>query len=275
MSKKKSPSVPEAPSFQPDPNVAWSQDILKGQVPNLLSLSNLPEPLMEAISLNPQVTQLTLSALQSQLEPSYRRGFQDITNTLEANNQLTGSTTASALGNYESDYMAQLTAAGAQAGLADINRALQNRMSLYGTGLNTAQSIGNAGLNNQNQTNQFALQNYENQVASALLNQPKQTGGFMGALTGAIGGGLQGFMMGGPTGAAIGAGVGGLAGGFGSPGTGGQFLGAGATMYGNRQQSLPSIIQGGGEGIYNPIYTPQMGGFNSGLMGPLSNYYPY
>ena len=38
MSKKQSPSIPEAPSFQADPNVGWSQDILKGQVPNLLGL---------------------------------------------------------------------------------------------------------------------------------------------------------------------------------------------------------------------------------------------
>lgn len=260
MSKKKSPSIPEAPQFQADPNVAWSQDTLKGEVPKLLGLTGLPDGLMEAISTNPQITQLTLQKLQSQLAPSYRQGSQNIINQLEANNQLTGSTTASALGNYEADYMSQLTAAGAEAGIQDINRALGNRMSLYGLGLNAAQGVGSAGLNNQSQMNQFALSNYENQVAQALMSQPTQRGGFTGALTGAMGGAMQGFAMGGPWGAAAGAGIGGLSGGLGSPGTGGQMLGAGAYSLGNRQMSSPFSTMGGGESIYNPIYSPSTNG---------------
>jgi hypothetical protein len=232
----------------------------------MLSLSGLPDPLMESISTNPQITALTLQKLQAQLEPSYRTGLQNITNTLEANNQLTGSTTASSLGNYQSDYMAQLTAAGAEAGIQDINRALQNRMSLYGTGLNTAAGVGNTALSNQNQMNQFAIQNYENQVAASLMNQPAARGGFMGALTGAVGGGLAGFTMGGPAGAAIGAGAGGLAGGFGSPGTGSSFLGAGASMFGNRN-TTPLQTVGGSESIYNPIYAPANSSGGYGLYG--------
>lgn len=264
MSKSKSPSVPDAPSFQADPNVAWSQNTLKGEVPKMLSLSGLPDPLMEAINTSPQITALTLQRLQAQLEPSYRTGMQNITNTLEANNQLTGSTTASALGNYQSDYMAQLTAAGAEAGIQDINRALQNRMSLYGTGLNTAAGVGNTALSNQNQMNQFALQNYENQVTAALASQPSARGGLLGGAIGAIGGGIAGFAMGGPVGAGIGALGGGLAGGFGAPGTGGQMLGAGASIYGNRNVT-PLQTVGGGETIYNPIYQPQGSGY--GLYG--------
>ena len=259
MSKSKAPSIPEAPSFQADPNVAWSQNTLKGEVPKLLSLSGLPDALNESISTNPQITALTLQKLQAQLEPSYRNGLQNITNTLEANNQLTGSTTASALGNYQSDYMAQLTAAGAEAGIQDINRALSNRMSLYGAGLNTASGVGQAGLTNQNQMNQFALQNYENQVASALMNQPQQKGGIMGGLTGAIGGGLAGFAIGGPVGAVAGAGLGGYAGYSGQGGTGGSFLGAGASLMGNRN-TTPLQTVGGGESIYNPLYQPRGGG---------------
>lgn len=268
MSKKKSPSIPEAPQFQTDPNVAWSQETLKGEVPKLLGLTGLPDGLMEAISTNPQVTQLTLDKLQAQLAPSYRQGSQNIINQLEANNQLTGSTTASALGNYEADYMSQLTAAGAEAGLQDISRALSNRMSLYGLGLNTAQGVGSAGLSNQSQMNQFALSNYENQVAQALMSQPTARGGFTGALTGAIGGGIQGFVTtGSPWGAAIGAGVGGLAGGLGSPGTGGQMLGAGASMFGSKSMNNPFQTTGGGETIYNPIYQPSGTGFGGGLTG--------
>jgi len=267
MSKKKSPSIPEAPQFQPDPNVALSQETLKGEVPKLLGLTGLPDGLMEAISTNPMITQLTLDKLQAQLAPSYRQGSQNIINQLEANNQLTGSTTASALGNYEADYLSQLTAAGAEAGLQDINRALGNRMSLYGLGLNTAQGIGQTGLNNQNQTNQFALANYENQVAQALMSQPTSRGGLFGGLTGALGGAGTGAMIGSVVpgigtalGAGIGAVVGGGAGAFGAPGTGGQMLGAGAYSLGNRQMSSPFQTSGGGESIYNPIYSPSTNG---------------
>lgn len=281
MSKSKSPSIPEAPSFQADPNVGWSQNTLKGEVPKLLSLSGLPQGLEEAISTNPQITQLTLQKLQSQLEPSYRNGLQNITNTLEANNQLTGSTTASALGNYQADYMAGLTAAGAEAGIQDINRALSNRMSLYGTGLNTAAGVGSTGLNNQSQMNQFALQNYENQVASALMNQPAQNGGWMGAITGAVGGAMSGASMGskaGPYGAlaggVIGAGLGGYSGYQGSSGTGGQFLQAGASMLGNRN-STPLQTVGGGESIYNPIYQPKGGGLSGNGSYFANQYYGF
>lgn len=276
MSKSKAPSIPAAPSFQADPNVGWSQETLKGQVPKLLSLEGLPPLLQETIETNPEITNLTLQRLQASLEPSYRLGMQNITNTLEANNQLTGSTTASALGNYNSDYLAALTAAGAEAGIADINRALSNRISLYGSGLNTAQAIGNTGLNNQNQMNQFALQNYENQVAAALLSQPQQRGGLMGGLTGAIGGGLGAFALGGgnPYVSALGVVGGGLAGGFGPSGTGGQFLNAGAGLAGSRFGATNSLISSSsGESIYNPIYQPQSSG--SRLLGPISNYYPY
>lgn len=269
MSKPKAPSLPSAPSFQTDPNVAWSQDFLKGQSNYLIngltqdggSLSGM---LGETVNTSPDITRLTLEGLSAQLSPYYRTGMQDITNQLEANNQLTGSTTASALGNFQADYMAQLTAAGAQAGIADINRALQNRVSLYGTGLNAAQGVGQTGLNNQSQMNQFAMQNYENQVAAALMSQPQQRGGLLGGAIGAIGGGLAGFALGGPLGAgalgtALGAGIGGLAGGFGSSGTGGQMLGAGAYSYANRNQGLPGMVSGGGEQIYNPIYQPLRG----------------
>ena len=190
MSKKQSPSIPEAPSFQADPNVGWSQDILKGQVPNLLSLTNLPPALMEAIQFNPELQQLAVQQYTSAQEPAYRKGLQDITNTLEANNQLTGSTTGNALQNYENDYLAGLTSANAGMAINQINNALNNRMSLYSTGLNTAQAVGQTGLNNQNQQNTFALQNYENQVAQAMMSQPQQNSGFWSTLGGLAGAGI-------------------------------------------------------------------------------------
>ena len=240
MSKSSSPSIPDAPSFQADPNVGWSQDFLKTQANYLINGlttngGSLSGQLGEATSLNPDITRLAMENLQSLLQPSYRTGRQDLINTLEANNQLTSSTTGSSLQNYENDYQSQLVAAGAQASIEDINRALANRVSLYGLGLNTGQSVGTNALSNQNQTNQFALQNYENQVAAALMNQPKQNGGLMGGLMGAVGGGISGGIMtgGNPLGIAAGAGLGGFSGYMGQPGTGGSMLSSGASLYGN------------------------------------------
>lgn len=238
MSKSKSPSIPDAPSFQADPNVGWSQDFLKNQANYLINGlttngGSLSGPLGEATNLSPDITRLALQNLQAQLAPSYRTGRQDLINTLEANNQLTSSTTGNSLQNYENDYQSQLVAAGAQASIEDINRALANRVSLYGLGLNTGQSVGTNALTNQNQTNQFALQNYENQVAAALMSQPKQTGGLLGSLTGALGGGLAGLATGNNFLTGAGALAGGLAGGYGQPGTGSSFLTAGAGLYGS------------------------------------------
>jgi hypothetical protein len=194
MSNKKS-SIPETPQFQADPNVGWSQDRLKEQYNYLISgltgvggsLSGL---LGDSVNISPEVSRLSQQYAQSQLDPAYRQQRQDLVNTLEANNQLTGSTTASALGNLSSDYMAYLTGMQAQYGLADVNRALNNRVQLYTTGLNIGQNVGSAGLENQNQMNQFALTNYENQVAASLMNQSS------GSPWGAIGGGAAGAAIG-------------------------------------------------------------------------------
>ena len=263
---------PDPPTFQADPYVSKSQDRLWGQADYLLNGltsdgGNLSGLMGDTVSFNPLTTQYALQAMQSQLAPSYRNSQQNLTNTLEANNQLTGSTTASAFGNLEADYMAQLTGATAQAGLADVNRALANRVSLYQTGLNTVQAVGNNALQNQGQVNNFALGNYENQVAQAMMNQPAPTGGLSGALTGALGGAISGGVMSGgnPLAIAAGAGLGGYSGYSGSPGTGGQFLGAGANMYGNsRPMSLSLSTVGanqGGESIQNLL--SQQRGLNS------------
>jgi len=140
MSKPKSPSLPNTPTLYQNPVVGQAITQLQGLGTNLTSQGLLSDPVLgEAVNLNPDVTRLTLEGLQAQLAPELRRSRQDTVNTLEASNQLTGSTTASALGNIQSDYEARLVSAGSEAGIADINRALQNRVALYGTGLNTIQ----------------------------------------------------------------------------------------------------------------------------------------
>lgn len=280
MGKSKSPSIPSAPSFQADPNLAWSQDYLKGQT-NYLTQGltteggNLAGLLGDTINVSPLVSQYSQQLAQSQLDPAFRVRQQDMMNQLEANNQLTGSTTASSLGNLNADYMASLTGMQAQYGLADVQRALNTRVELYGMGLNTGQAVGSNALSNQNQMNQFALANYENQVASALMSQGSQKGGWLGAIQGAIGGAMSGASAGsaaGPYGAiaggVVGAGLGGYSG-YQSQGSGGNYLSSGLSLLGSNngyslgsKYSSPSSISGGSESIFNPA-TSYTGGSNS------------
>lgn len=240
-------SLPDPPQMFRDPYVGLSTQSLYGQGQTLTSptVGGLPEILRDSVSANPEITRLVLEGLKAQLDPSHRKGRQDIISQLEANNQLTGSTTASALTNFENDYQSQLTAAGAEAGIADINRALENRLRIYTTGLNATEAAGNLGLNNQSQTNSFNLANYENMVAKTLAEQKSAKGGIMGGLTGGIGGVIGGLALAPFTGGAslmpaiLGGLAGGAAGYAGPPGTGGSLLSAGAGLQGS------SMIGGG------------------------------
>jgi hypothetical protein len=247
MSKKKT-SMPETPTFQVDPNVAWSQDRLKDQYGYLMNGltqegQSLSGGLGEATNISPEISRLSQQYAQSQLDPAFRTQRQDLINTLEANNQLTGSTTASSLGNLSADYMASLTGMQAQYGIADVNRALNNRVQLYTQGLNIGQNVGQAGLQNQEQMNQFALQNYENQVAAAMMGQ-KNSGGLMGGLLGGTGGALGGAATGAligsvvpgigtMTGALIGGGLGAAGGGL----MGASSMSAGQQMFSSGMSS--------------------------------------
>lgn len=262
---KKKISLPDPPKFFQDPYVGLSAGALynQGQTLTAPNIQDLPASLRDAVSMNPEITQLVLQGLRAQTEGDYRTGRQNIISELEANNQLTGSTTASSLQNYESDYLAGLTAAGAEAGIADINRALENRLRLYTTGLGAYESAGNIGLNNQSQTNSFNLANYENNVAKVLAEQPSQKGGLMGALTGGLGGVLGGLALAPFTGGAslmpaILGGLGGAAMGYAGPaGTGGSLLNAGTGLQGSAmiggglRNALPvsSIATPNGESI--------------------------
>lgn len=244
-------SLPSVPEFYTDPNYTWSQDALKGQSNYLLNGltqdgQTLTGLLGDAVNLSPDTSRLATERYIAEQAPVYRRGLQDITNTLEANNQLTGSTTASALGNLQADYMAGLTSANANQALADIDRALANRVALYGTGMNVTSTVGTNALSNQAQRNQFSLSNYDNQVASALASQPEPTGGFSGFLQGAFGGGLAGLATGNPYIAAAGALTGGLAGASGTPTTGTNYLTTGASLYGskNSANALANVFGG-------------------------------
>ncbi len=235
MSKQKAPSLPSTPTYFQDPLVSQANQsqFNLGQGLTSGSIYNENPGLAEAVNMNPQMTQLMLQGLQAQLAGPLRQQRQDTINTLEANNQLTGSTTASALGNIDTDYSNQLVTAGANAGMADINRALANRVALFGTGLNAIQSSGQGAQAASNAQNSFNLDNYQNQVAKVLGEQKQKSGGFMGGLTGAAGGAMAGSMFG-PVGMAIGAVGGAAAGGFGPQGSGGALFQSGAGLAGSR-----------------------------------------
>jgi hypothetical protein len=278
MRGKKS-SVPEAPKFQTDPNVGWSQDRLKEQYGYLMN--GLTQPgqslsggLGEATNISPEISRLSMQYAQSQLDPQFRINRQNTINDLEANNQLTGSTTASALGNLDADYMASLTGMQAQYGIADVNRALNNRVQLYTTGLNVGQNVGTQGLANQEQMNSFALSNYENQVAAAMMGQQSNAGTW-GSIGGAVIGAGIGTLVAPGVGTALGASLGGSIGGaaFGGSSAGGQMssgLGMlGGYMAGSKYAPTAYTYTRGPESVTNTTaaYNPGPSGFgNYGLL---------
>ena len=272
--KQKSPSLPEAPQFQPDPTLGLAKQGLYDRGITLTSpdVNSLPSILQDVVSTNPEVTRLSIEAMRAGLEPQLRTSRQDIINQLEANNQLTGSTTASALGNIQSDYESKLVEAGARAGIEDINRAFANRVSLYGTGLNALQAAGSLGATSQGQANQFALDNYQNQVAKILGEQKQNRGGLAGAISGGMGGLGLGIALapftGGSSLALAGlAGAGALAGGLGPAGTGGALFQSGAGLAGSRL-NVPSNP--------TPVTTPQTGIYRQETLNTgLSDASPY
>lgn len=263
MGKSKSPSLPPVPSYWQDPLASQSNQALYNTGMGLMDESyyqNHPG-LAEAVNLNPQITQNMLTQLRSQLDPILRTSRQDTINQLEANNQLTGSTTANSLNTLESDYENRLIGAGAEAGIADINRALQNRVGLFGTGLNAVQSAGQSALTNQNALNSFNQSNYENQVA-AVLNSQQNKGGLAGAFSGGLGGVMGAVALAPFTGGlsiplALGLGAAGAAaGGFGPSGTGGALAQSGAGLYGARLASNnPYQTVQSNTSVYVPQYS--------------------
>ncbi len=246
MSSKKSPSLPDVPEFFQDPRIDQqvNNQLSTAQKLKSLDLTGDLAGLADTISVNPEVTKMFLSGLQAQLAPMLRDARTATRNELAANNQLESSTSASMFGQLESDYQNKLLTQSTQFGLADIERALNNKMKLFGTGLDL-QSNAIGGLRqDSSQRNQFNLSNYENLVAQSLYGQ-NDAGGLMGGLTGAAGGALAGATIGGIPGAAIGGIAGGLAGGFGSSGVGMGILQGGAGMAGTRAGKTAGALGGG------------------------------
>lgn len=234
MSKKSSPSLPPVPTYQTDPTYTSGLKQLMGLGTDLTNgnFSGSLSWLADTTTINPSVIQGFYAGLQ----PAFEKTRQDTINTLAANNQLESSTTANALTQQDLDL--QNTMLGYGTTLQ--NQALQNRIGLFGTGLNTLSTGTGMAQGNQNTLNNFNLANYENMVAKAMAEQKQSSGGLMGSLTGGIGGALLGGLLAAPTGgmslgmgALLGGGAGGLLGGFGPSGTGGSILSAGAGAAGS------------------------------------------
>lgn len=232
----------------------------------------------DAINLDPEVTKLALQYAQQSLTPAFRDSLNNIKQEAANSGALQSSTFTDALTKASSDLNSQFQAITTQAALSDRERALSNRMDLFGTGLNTLQSAGQMGLSAQSAENQFNLSNYENQLAQWQLSQKAKSGGLMGGLMGAGGGALAGIALAPFTGglslgltAALAAG-GGALGALGTENTGSQLLSTGAGLLGG---GLGNIAQTPtGQQPYIPRSSATSNSL-SGSLGPQGNYIKY
>lgn len=240
MGKSKSLDLPAAPSFYSDPLFGQGTDRLMNLGNRLTNFDfgGSLSPLQETINLDPEVTRLALQYAQNALTPAYKDTLLSLKNQAAEAGALNSTTFTDAITKAGEDLNSQYQSIVAQAALEDRSRALQNRVDLFGTGLNTVNQATSFAGTNQAQRNQFNLSNYENQVAVAMANKKADKGGLAGALTGGMGGAALGLAMAPFTGGTSllltgGLAAGGaLAGGLGPQGTGGQILGTGASTLG-------------------------------------------
>jgi len=179
----KSPQLPSTPTYQEDPRYRQGINQLSNLGNQATSFQGLPSEMTEAISTSPKSTSMFLEGLKAELEPIFRDIRRDTMNQLAANNQLESSTTASKFGEIESDLQKKYISQSTTFGLADIDRALQNRMSLFGMGLDTTKAATGMAGESESTKNQFNLQNYENVVAKDLYDKQKNLSGWGKALS--------------------------------------------------------------------------------------------
>jgi hypothetical protein len=258
--------LPATPKYFDDPNFNKGIDELFGLGGKLTNFdfSGSLAPLQATTEINPDV----VSGFFQSLQPYYNQMRRGTVNELAASNQLESSVTANRLGQIDTDIANTLQGYTSQL----IQQALQNRISLFGTGLNTISGATGYAGQNQSQRNQFNLSNYENEVAAALAGQGNQSGGLMGGLTGAAGGAMAGSTFG-PWGAVAGGILGGLGGAFGSSGTGGQLMTSGAGMLGSSFGSAKLPYQPGStasNSLFSGLNTQDLATKYPGLFGGLN-----
>lgn len=193
--KSNQQQLPPTPQYQQDPQFRQALSDLTSTGTRLsnLDFSGGWNPLLqETTQFNPATLQSYIDTLTKQMTPAFRDSNQALINQLAASGSLDSSTTANMLGKNYSDFQNTLAVNAGSAGLAQVEQALQNRVTLEGTGLNTLNSAAGMGQGNEQALNQFNLSNYDNQVAAQMYQDQNQAGGWLGALKGGVGGGLVG-----------------------------------------------------------------------------------
>lgn len=207
MGKSSKPEFPDPPQFQPDPFLQKTQQGLfnTGDALRQGLFLNPDDPtvgfLNDLVTLNPEATQTAVGLATRDVERVRNEAQQSILNQLEANNQLTSSTTGTALTELNREFSADISDIASQFYLADVERAFTNTANLFGLGLQTLDTVGARGLENQAQTNEFALNRFDRQVALEAERfsrqqaneaaQAQTVGFFSGPLGGAIYGGFN------------------------------------------------------------------------------------
>lgn len=197
--KNKKQELPSTPTYQQDPEFrkALADLTSTGNRLSNLDFSGGWNPLLqETTQFNPATLQTYLDTLTKQLTPSFKASNTDLVNQLAATGSLESSTASNALAKNYSDFQNTLAVNAGSAGLAQVEQALQNRITLEGLGLNTLGQATNIGQGNEQNLNSFNLSNYENQVAASLYKDQNESGGWLGALKGGVGGGLIGAGIG-------------------------------------------------------------------------------
>jgi hypothetical protein len=246
MGGSKSPEIPSAPTYQNNPalqsNIDWGTGI--GKQLTSLDLTGQLSNLAPLIQNDPEVTKLALQYAEQSLTPAWRDTVTNIKNEAANSGALQSSTFTDALTKSGSDLQSQFQAITTQAALADRERAMTNRLGLSQQGLQTVGQFTSLAGQQEQMQNTFNLQNYENQVASAMMNQKSGTPwGSIGSVVGGVGG----FMIGGPAGAMMGASLGGAVGGMAQGGSQGQSYAANSINSG-----MSGLGTGFGAGIFNP-----------------------
>lgn len=265
--------LPETPQYQTDPRFQQGIDKLSGLGDKLTSFdfSGDLSPLQQAVELDPQITQLALDQAKNSLMPEFNLQRQNTINQLANTGGLQSSTASNAFAQQDQNLQQQLQAITSGAALDDRRSAINNRLGLFGQGLDTTQTATGFAGQEQNNLNTFNLQNYQNMVAK-VFGEESNSGGLFGGLTGAIGGGLSGLAMTGNPFAGLGGAVaGGVAGGFGSSGTGGQLLNMGGMFAGsdifpkNPFDKVGETVGKGKELLSKNLSELQKAGFNPGV----------
>lgn len=167
MAKGKSLQLPAPPTYQTDSTFQQGNKSLLDYGQNL-SGGNLPSWLNSTI--NPNNSANALSQAQGILQPQFRDTLTQISNQAAGAGQLESSTFTDALARSQSDLNSQYQSIVSGQAINDANQANNNKLGLFGMGLQSLQQATGFGQSNQNNQNSFNLQNYDNLVANAIQN---------------------------------------------------------------------------------------------------------